>query len=533
MLVVTAEQMRELDRRVMQEYGMPGMTLMDAAGRALADSAEGWAGSLHGKKIALCCGAGNNGGDGWAAARHLLLRGAQPLICSPYPLERLRGDARLHAEICVQLGIEHRLNVEAQHWPDLLAGSHLVVEALLGTGARGAPRTEMTAAIEAINACSAPVICADIPAGVDSNTGCVEDIAVQADCTVCFACPKPGYFLPPGHRYLGTLHLADIGFPWHKIEISSSIRMGALSQGGTFKLWPGKAAHLLEKRARDANKGDYGHVFLLCGSQGMAGAPALAARAAQRAGAGLVTVLTPAGIQPQVAGKLDEQMTIALPETDGAVNLQALPLLYSALQRATLLGLGPGLSTAAAPLVQQVLANPPCPLVVDADALNALAMMPECMADAPRFPVALTPHPGEAARLLGTTVQAVQSDRMGAVRALAKKYHAIVLLKGAHTLIASPSGDVIINAAGNPGMATGGSGDVLTGIACALIARTLAPARHTEKKEFAVEDTLALAAALHGIAGDLAAQTIGETALTAGDIIQYLPAACQTMEENC
>jgi NAD(P)H-hydrate epimerase len=274
----------------------------------------------------------------------------------------------------------------------------------------------------------------------------------------------------------------------------------------------------------------------------MVGAPALAARAAQRAGAGLVTVLAPICAQPLIAGKLDEQMTVPLPEEDGAASAAAFDTIAAFAEKATVFCIGPGLTTkpGVTALVQRLLVELRKPIVLDADGLNILAKHPDCVVARPEdaaTPLVMTPHPGEAARLLGTTIAAVQSDRVGAVRELARRFRAVVLLKGRYTLVADPTGEVLINTTGNPGMATGGSGDVLTGVVGALLAHGLAADRRggieaQAGERFRAEDAVALAAYLHGLAGDLAAERHGEAGLVAGDLIAFLPQAARQLEET-
>jgi NAD(P)H-hydrate epimerase len=274
----------------------------------------------------------------------------------------------------------------------------------------------------------------------------------------------------------------------------------------------------------------------------MAGAPSLVARGAQRAGAGLVTVLAAASVQPTIAAKLDEQMTIPLPEKEGAVSAAAFDEIATFAEKATVLCIGPGLTTAeeTVALVQRVLTEIEKPVVLDADGLNALSKHPDALAKRPqnpRAPLILTPHPGEAARLLGTSIPEIESDRIKAVRELARRFQAVALLKGRYTLISDPSGNVTINTTGNPGMASGGMGDTLTGIIGGLLAQNLAPGREIEDLDAwrsatpPPEEVVALSVYLHGMAGDLAAAEVGETGLVAGDVIAHLPAAIRTLEE--
>lgn len=570
MKVVTAELIRELDRRAMSEYGMSGLVLMENAGRAVVDAMEAAFGPLTGKRIAVFCGGGNNGGDGAVIARYLKLRGAMPEVAMVGSYEKLSTDARAHFNVLNALEIDlNGFGYEDTPRPlsEEFGWRHIdiVVDAMLGTGAKGAPRGAYANAIASINQTDCPVVAVDMPSGVDTDTGATPGEAIRATHTVTFAYPKLGQFLFPGAACVGQLHVADIGFDWEKLDAETLYRLFTLPSNGMVQAVNrpsslGAAAKLLQKRQPNANKGDYGHVAVVAGSQGMCGAPALVARAAQRTGAGLVTVLAPQSAQQILAAKLDEQMTLALPQADGAVSEAAFELIADFAQKATVLCVGPGLTTrpGAVALVLRIIAEIDKPLVLDADGLNALATQPDIIArraDNPRSPLVLTPHPGEAARLLNTTIEAVEADRVSAARTLATRYRAIVLLKGRYTLIADMDGDILINTTGNPGMATGGAGDALTGIIGGLLAQNMrlrdktadkdtqgksagdtntnknVSDKNTRAEHIADVRAVALAAYVHGLAADLAAQETGEAGLTAGDIIARLPQALRQLEQ--
>ena len=523
-----------MDRRAIHEFGIPGASLMENAGAAIARLINDRFGDPSGKKIVVCCGGGNNGGDGWVAARWLHVMGAQVKVCSPFLHERLRGDVLSFADVYIQMGLSHRLGLAPTEWDVELQTADIIVDALLGTGLQGAPRYDILAAIAAINRKRVPVVCADIPSGVCTNSGAVETDAVRATCTITFAMPKPGHFLPPGSDYTGELSISHIGFDWGRMEIETRCRLSSVTTNGMLKVWPGSASALLKSRGQQTNKGDYGHLFILAGSRGMSGAAALAARAAQKSGTGLVTVLTPASCQPILASKLDEQMTVPLPETpEGAVSIEAVPIILKMLERATVLALGPGITLAAAPVVEALLLAVQCPLVLDADGLNCLAKLDPAIAYKSGRILILTPHPAEAARLTGGSVAEVQAARLETVRSLAQKYKATVLLKGPFTLISNPAGAIIINGTGNAGMATGGAGDVLTGITGALIARSTAMSKRNTELQLDPGDIVALAALVHGLAGDKAAAQIGQTSLNASDMLTYLHSAFLQLEATC
>jgi NAD(P)H-hydrate epimerase len=381
-----------------------------------------------------------------------------------------------------------------------------------------------------MNASGRPIVAVDLPSGVNTDTGAVPGAAVRADCTVTFAYPKLGLLTFPGAGLTGRLVVDPIGFDWEALHVETGCRI----------LSKEELRARLPKREADSNKGDYGHVAVVAGSRGMAGAPALTARAAQRAGAGLVTVLTAESAQPIVAAKLDEQMTRPLPEVDGALAERAFDAVAEFAAKATVLCLGPGLTTSpeTVRLVHRIIAQLDTPLVLDADGLNALSMdlqAAERRRDRGAPPLVLTPHPGEAARLLGRSIAEIQADRAGAARELASRTHAVVVLKGRHTLVAEPGGLLHVNTTGNPGMASGGMGDALTGIMGGLLAQSLAGARHDAKRAEDITrifDVAALSVFIHGAAGDLAAAGSGQVGMTAGDLIERLPAAIRLMEEQ-
>ncbi len=576
MRVVTAQQMRDMDRRAGEEFGIPGVVLMENAGRAVVDAVTREYGPVYGRRALVFCGPGNNGGDGFVIARYLSLAGADCTLIFAGEAGALKADARTHYDLARRLDLKFLPLGQAAERDALLSRADFIIDALLGTGVKSAPRAEIAAQIEAINSAGCPVFTVDIPSGVDADTGATPGAAVRGTHTVTFAYPKLGLLLFPGAEHVGKLHVADIGFDWSQLapadptEPTIQVQFlpdsayysaplfrrgeGAPSIGperpqGDFRgpasraiLDFGRANRLLAKRKGETNKGDYGHVGVVAGSRGMAGAPALVARGAQRVGAGLVTVLTPAGVQPTLGAKLDEQMTVPLPERAGAVSGEAFAAVSRFAQRATVLCVGPGLTTEpeAVALVHRLLVEIPKPLVLDADGLNALAQSPEtaqARPDDPRAPLVLTPHPGEAARLLGTSIADVQSNRIASVRELARRYRATVVLKGRHTLTADALGNIIVNTSGNPGMASGGMGDTLTGILGGLLAQAIAPLRAIEDENlFRTEaipplEAAALGVFLHGLAGDLAAAAQGEAGLVAGDLIGHLPAALRLLKE--
>jgi NAD(P)H-hydrate epimerase len=532
MRVVTAAEMGEIDRRATEEYGIPGLVLMENAGLKVFDCVRRVLGGVDGKRVVVLAGKGNNGGDGLVAARHLLQNGARVKVLFNGDPAEAAGDAGVNLEIWKRLGQRLHLLQDrnaVQLLQLALLPADLVVDALFGTGFRGEVRDRARKAIEAVNESGKPVVAVDIPSGVEADTGAVRGPAVQATHTVTFGLPKLGLVLEPGAGRTGELHVVDISLPRPLLE--------AEAEGGRYLLTPALVRGWLPPRGVEAHKGRFGHVLVAAGSRGMSGAAVLAARAAAYAGAGLVTLAVPRGIQAVAAGLQPELMTLGLPETGaGTLSRAAREQIEEFLPRVSVLALGPGLSAhpETVELVRELLPGVRVPCVLDADGLNAFAAgegeagrshvgAPAGAPVAESFPpggfrekpdLVLTPHPGEMARLLGLKGAAeVQADRLGVTERTAAAWRCTVVLKGARTLVAEP-GRTYINPTGNPGMATGGTGDVLTGMIAGLLAQGLEPGLAAAAGTF-----------LHGRAGDLAAAERGQASLLAGNLLEYLPAA--------
>lgn len=509
--MVTASLMRALDARAIGECGIPGAVLMENAGRAVFEHLLERFGPVRDRRFHVLAGTGNNGGDGFVAARYLRLAGARVSLAVVGEAERISGDAATHYRLLTPLGLRSE--------PVAAAGS-IKVDALLGTGATGPPRPEVAHAIRWMNADTQPTISVDIPSGVMADTGATPGDAVRAVATVTLGYPKVGMLLAPGSSCCGEIVVRDIGFPWDALDVEAPctwIVAESILAG-------------LRPRRRDDHKGAFGHVLIVGGSLGMSGAPVLAARAALRSGVGLVTVAAPDRTQAAVASRLDEAMTLALPEEVGGLAECAADAALSAARRAGSVCVGPGLgaSDAARRAVGRIVRGLEAPVVLDADGLNALADEPD-MLRVRSGDAVLTPHPGEAGRLLGCSAADVQADRLGAARELAARFGAVVALKGAGTLVCdgrattegvgAKAAPLAINSTGNPGMATGGSGDVLTGVIGALIAQGLD-----------AFDAACLGVFVHGRAGDLAAARRGQVSMVAGDIVDALPEAIRELE---
>jgi NAD(P)H-hydrate epimerase len=517
--VLTAEEMRRADRRTIDEVGLPGPVLMENAGASVARVVDER--FPRARRVVVICGRGNNGGDGFVVARRLGARAEVLLIGARDGVE---GDARTHLLACERSG--RRVSVVAD--PEAWAGSlrrvedaDLVVDSILGTGLRSAPSglaAEAIAAVVRRFEAGTPVVAVDLPSGVPSDGGWLDWPAARATVTVTFAAPKRGHVLPPACDNAGELVVADIGIPAECL---------AATGPSLFLLEDADAAAAFPIRRRGAHKGDFGHLLVVAGSVGKTGAAVLAASGALRAGAGLVTIATPEPCLPVVAAARAEVMTEPLPATPGGgLDDTSLPrLLDLAAERdAVVLGPGLGQDPKTCALVRAFVRACPVPMVIDADGLNALApgAGEGARGEALRRETAtvLTPHPGEMARLVGRRTVEVQRERPETAAFLAKETGAIVVLKGERTLVAEPSGRAAVAATGNPGMATGGTGDVLAGVVGALLARHGALLSATA------------AVVVHGRAGDLAARERGEEGLTAGDVVAALPAAIESVRRS-
>lgn len=487
--LLTAAEMRELDRLTIEDIGIPAAVLMEHAGRAVADVVARRPG-----RVAVLCGTGNNGGDGFACARWLRERGVDARVWLARGRPR-SDEAKLHLAAYEKLGGPVAEIVDADA---AVAGAAAIVDALLGTGLEKPVAPPFDVIIAAINRAAAWKVAVDVPSGLSSDDGRTLGAAVRADVTVTLAARKLGLVTHPGSDLAGEVIVADIGIP------------ARLAKARAFLPGDADMAALVPRRAPGAHKGTSGHALVLAGSLGKLGAALLCAQGALRGGAGLVTLSVPPVAESGVLGRVPEAMLSPFdPEAaDAPSRLAALV----AGKRSVVIGPGMPVSAAAAAFVRHVAGSVELPVVLDADALNQLALGP---LSGPRV---LTPHPGEAARLLGVDTAVVQSDRVAAARRLAAATSAVVVLKGARTVVAAPDGTVTINPTGNPGLGTGGTGDVLAGLVGALLAQRLAPL-----------DAARLAVYLHGRAADLLAAELGQVGLLAGDVAAALPRAFESL----
>ncbi|MGH9313709.1 MAG: NAD(P)H-hydrate dehydratase [Vicinamibacterales bacterium] len=507
MRVLNAKQMREADRRTIEDVGIPSLVLMENAGRQVVAAIEASFEDALTGRVAVLCGRGSNGGDGFVVARTLAQRGVEPLVVLLGPVAEVRGDARVNLDILGRLGLTVVEVTDAQAWElhfSEISRCDLIVDAIFGTGFRGPIAGMLETVVADVNGAGIPVVAVDLPSGLSADSHEPPGDSIEATLTVTLAAPKIPLVLPPAERRAGDLVIADIGIPSDLIEQLEGPRIELLTRE-TMRA-------VMDPRPPDAHKGDFGRVLVVAGSAGKTGAAHLAAMGALRSGAGLVTVATARSCQPIVASMAPEYMTEALEESpSGGVDFAALERVLEL--RADVIAAGPGLGTAPGTVafVQALVERAGVPLVLDADALNAFAEDPDRLTGRDGVDVIITPHPGEMARLAGTSLEDVQNDRLEIARRFATAHRVHVVLKGHRTVVASPDGGVFINLTGNPGMATGGTGDVLTGMIAAWFGQLLD-----------AEAACNLAVYLHGLAGDLAEADEGEVAMTAGDLLMRL-----------
>jgi ADP-dependent NAD(P)H-hydrate dehydratase / NAD(P)H-hydrate epimerase len=522
MKILSAVQMAEVDRLTTDTYRIPSILLMENAGRSVADEMEKACPGLDQKTIAVLCGRGNNGGDGFVVARYLALRNARPSILLFSEPDKLKGDALTNWEIARAMGLPIQIlasTAEAKSCLKKLARPDVIVDALLGTGLSKPIGPEFRHVVEWINACfpRAFIAAVDIPSGLKADSSEIIGPAVKAHLTVTFSALKLAHVVPPASDYAGRIVLAPIGSPPALFE-NPEYRLNLVDRM--------QVRTALPRRVRDSHKGSFGHVYVVAGSKGKSGAALMTGFAALRSGAGLVTLWLPKSLQKGAAGKFPELMTGALPETEeGTPDRSGAEKLLALLPDMDALVLGPGITVhpSTRKLVWELVRRSPVPVVLDADGINAFVPPADPIRNEAKQPVILTPHPGEMARLLGKKISEVQKDRLSIARDFAVDRCCHVVLKGFQTVIATPEGDVYINNTGNPGMATGGTGDILAGMMGRFAAGwKIQNARDACKK---LADFICAAVYLHGLAGDMAAEQEGMESLVATDLLKYLPAA--------
>ena len=514
MRVVTAHTMQEIDSQAIKEHGIPGLQLMETAGRSCVDEIIAEFG-LKGRCVVMA-GKGNNGGDGYVIARLLGQKGWSVKVIILADRDQVNGDAAVNLERLQGATINyctHEGQLSALHMEEIFQAD-VIVDALLGTGLRSNVNGVYLEAIDLMNASGRPVVAVDIPSGIHGTTGRVLGEAVRAYITVTFAFAKLGHVLYPGAEHTGRLVVADVGIPAALMETAS----------GYDFLNVDTMRPMLRRRDRLAHKGHYGHCLILAGSTGMTGSAALAANSAVRAGSGLVTLAVAESIHHILEIKTTEAMTAPLPDSgSGHLTNSAFPVIEKLLAAKDAVAIGPGFGRRPGTyaLVQNLVETVALPLVIDADGLNALAEDITILKRKKSKQVILTPHPGEMSRLLGTSIPDVEAIRISVAQEFARSNGVYLVLKGARTIIASPTGTAAINGSGNPGMATGGMGDVLTGIIVSLLGQG-----------YGAWDACRLGVFLHGFAADMVAEEMGEIGINASDVLEKLPYAYNRLLKN-
>jgi hydroxyethylthiazole kinase-like uncharacterized protein yjeF len=505
--ILTAAQMREADRFTIEEIGIPSLVLMENAGRQVVAAIEAaYEAQLNGR-IAVLCGRGNNGGDGFVVARTLMQRGVDCAVFVIGAVADVRGDARVNLDILGRLGVTVVEINDEQTWElhfSEISQCTLIVDAIFGTGLKQALGGMLETVVADINASGIPIVAIDLPSGLSADTPHLIGDCIDASMTVTLAAPKLPLILPPGEAHAGDVVIADIGIPGDVIDGLDGAQIELLTRED--------ARTLFEPRAADSHKGDFGRVLVVAGSRGKTGAAHLSGMGALRAGAGLVTIATPASCLPIVASLAPEFMTEPLPESgEGQVSADAVERIADFTLDVIACGPGLGRGASVGEFMRALIDRVETPLVLDADALTVLSNDPGRLLGREERDIIITPHPGEMARLIGTTTDEVQANRIQVASEFASTHHVYVVLKGHRTVIATPEGRIFINPTGNAGMATGGTGDVLTGMIAAFLAQLLD-----------AEAACRLAVFLHGMAGDLAEISEGQVAMTATDLLAHI-----------
>jgi NAD(P)H-hydrate epimerase len=527
--VTTAKEMQHIDHTTIEKYGLAGTVLMERAGLGVVEAInEIYFSPEDGpvrRTIVVLCGGGNNGGDGFVIARELHNEGKHVEVYLFVKPAALKGDAKINYDAARKSGVSiYAANRFISNYSSRVRRHCLIVDALLGTGLSKGVREPVAGIIKQVNEMSCPVISVDIPSGISSDTGQILGCAIMARHTVTFGLPKRGHFLYPGAEFTGRLHIKNIGFPVHLVE-SDKIKVNLVQKKDV--------PDFLPPRPKSSHKGTYGHVLIVAGSKGKTGAALMAAKACLKTGAGLVTIGVPETLVNAFQSRVTEEMILPLQDKgDGTLSSQAAgQVLDFTKERANVLAVGPGLSNddEIEKLVCTLITESQIPVVVDADGINAIVNKVHILKKS-RAPVIITPHPGEMSRLLsksrdfreldtGGIRSVIEQNRIETAVAFSGKTGTYLVLKGVPTVTAVPDGRVYINSTGNPGMATAGAGDVLTGMISSFLAQRLSP-----------EIASVLGVYMHGAAGDVAACRSGERVLTASDIIKLTPQAFKSIK---
>ncbi len=512
MRVVTSTEMAEIDSLTINKYGIPSLVLMERAALGVVKHVL----KLNPKKTIVLAGPGNNGGDGVAVAR--ILKSAVDVeeridvkVFQLFPEDKLSEDCKAQLKIAKNFGVEV---IEGFPSESDIAQADLVVDAIFGTGLKRELEGRIAELINTVNSLSKTVIAVDIPSGISSDTGEILGTALRATVTVTFGLPKRGQFLFPGRDFIGRLFVEDIGFP-HELLDSAKIKVKLIDE----KL----ARSLIPSRPIYSHKGTYGHILVVAGSVGKTGAAMMTAKSSLRAGSGLVTMAVPACLKVVFQAKVLEEMLLPLPCNTQTLSKQAIPEIKEFLnEKADVVAFGPGVGVNedTEEILKFLLNESPCPVVIDADGITLLSKNPEILKNAKPKTV-ITPHPGEMSRIIKISVKEIEKRRIEIAQSVAKEFNTVVVLKGVPTVVASSDGKAFLNTTGNPGMATGGSGDVLTGIIASFIGQGLD-----------VFHASVLGVYVHGLSGDIASCEKGYHGLVAGDIIESLPKALLKLNEE-
>ncbi len=514
MKVVTNQQMKEIDRKAIEEYGISGLTLMENAGLRIFQNLKDLYPDLRLKKIIIFAGPGNNGGDGFVVARHLYNYGTKVLVLLLSPFNKIKGEARANLNIIDKMGIEliEVETVKQEEIQESIQNSDLIIDAILGTGLQGKLTGLKAKITDLINISNKEVVAIDVPTGLNADTGKIEGPCIKATHTITLALPKIGLLLYPGASYAGKITVEDIGIPSHLLK-NEKLKVNMVTKE--------MARMFLPIREAFAHKGSFGRVLMLAGSVGMTGAAFLASEAAIRSGAGIVVLGIPRSLNPIMEIKLTEVMTLPLAETDKqSLSEDAEEIILNIMKNFSVLGIGPGISRhlETQRLLRKIIEKSTIPLVIDADAIYALSEEPKILKNT-KVPLVITPHPGEMAKLIDKDINYILDNKLDIAREVARELGVVVVLKGARTIIADRDGETYINIGDNSGMASGGSGDVLTGIISSLIAQG------------ANQLTAAITGVyIHSIAGNLARDIKGERGMIAGDILVQVPQAFLSLE---
>ncbi len=503
MRVLTNQEMQAIDRRAIRNLGIPGAVLMENAGRGCVDVLEKYF-DLQNLNTLVVCGKGNNGGDGFVIARHLINRGASVTVALLGKSGELRPDARLNYNALCRTGVKVIGLKTTADLKTILTRKHpaLIVDAIFGTGFKGKPSKFFANIFECINESEAFIFSVDIPSGVIGDTGQFDLSCIIADATAAMCLPKRGNMLYPGREFCGDLHIVDIGVPYNLID-----------QGYPELIEFDRIKKLLPLRPPDGNKGTFGQVLIIAGARGYAGAAAMASRAALKTGAGLVRLAAPLGVVQTIEASTMEIVKVPLRETgNGSISANAADQLTEAFSKSDVVVIGPGLTTHSetAAFVKKILPAITVPLIIDADALNIIAGDINILGKI-KAPGMITPHPGELSRLTGHDPAEINDRRIDLAHEFAGQHGVTIVLKGAPTVIASPGGEVLINPTGNSGLASAGSGDVLVGMIAGFLAQ-----------QTSIIDAARLGVFMHGLTADLIARDASEYSMTAGDLLNNI-----------